>query len=49
MANDVIQSKTILENVKAGAEDAGLILDDEDIEKASEGTAPLHIKFGQVS
>lgn len=29
--------KTILENVKEGAEDAGLILDDEDLDRASGG------------
>jgi len=29
--------KTILENVKEGAEDAGLILGDEDLDKASGG------------
>ena len=32
--------KTILENVKEGAEDAGLILDDEDLDRAS-GGGPL--------
>ena len=31
--------KTILENVKEGAEDAGLILDDEDLDRASGGSA----------
>lgn len=31
--------KTILENVKEGAEDAGLILDDEDLDRASGGGA----------
>ena len=30
--------KTILENVKEGAEDAGLILDDEDLDRASGGS-----------
>ena len=34
--------KTILENVKEGAEDAGLILDDEDLDKAS-GGRPVRI------
>ena len=29
--------KTILENVKEGAEDAGLILDDEDLDRVSGG------------
>ena len=29
--------KTILESVKGGAEDAGVILDDEDLDKASGG------------
>ena len=31
--------KTILESVKGGAEDAGVILDDEDLDKASGGIA----------
>ncbi len=31
--------KTIFENVKEGAEDAGLILDDEDLDRASGGWA----------
>ncbi len=33
--------KTILENVKEGAEDAGLILDDEDLDRASGGARAL--------
>jgi hypothetical protein len=35
--------KTILENVKEGAEDAGLILDDEDLDRASGGRRPVQI------
>lgn len=39
--------KTILENVKGGAEEAGLILDDEDLDKISGGFSldiPYHFR-----
>jgi len=35
--------KTILENVKEGAEDAGLILDDEDLDRASGGARVVSV------
>ncbi len=37
--------KAILENVKAGAENAGLILDDEDLDKASGGGQLIYTFF----
>ena len=37
--------KAILENVKAGAENAGLILDDEDLDKASGGGQLIYTLF----
>ena len=33
--------KTILENVKGGAKEAGLILDDEDLDKVAGGNSTL--------